>query len=130
MNKEQSIKYWGSKPTISVHEYWKEINDICKTFLEKTKKENPDLAKHDLVETARSTVAEVIDNHCWIERYAHNLDVIKNSGHPDYILSQKGENYVFDLVREKGMWELHRQTAYWAMWNDTLETMGEVSINS
>ena len=43
LNKEQSIKYWGSKPTVEVHEYWKEINDICKTFLEKTKKEHPDL---------------------------------------------------------------------------------------
>lgn len=116
--------------TITYQEYRKEINELAESVVS----EAIDLIRYDGDEPNESEVEdcvndtllfETIDGHQWVIYYAYNDDVLNHSDNEDYMSFNFGDDMLGSILSESGFDTLKMQMAFWAMYADVQELIGE-----
>ena len=126
---------------ITYREYREEIegiaaNLVCEaiqttheTFLQEAFEDHDSFeeAKRDQAEELiqDSLLHETIDGHQWIIYYSYNLDVIQYSDNEDYMVDYFGAECMADILKVKGLDDLHAAIAFWCMYADVQEELSK-----
>ena len=103
---------------ITASEYWEEIEGLAANIAAEAMQEaegDRDAAE-DIIDN--DLLHETINSHQWIIYYAYNLDVIKHSNNENYAIDTFGGEYLADILKNKGLNDLHTAIAFWAMYAD------------
>jgi hypothetical protein len=64
---------------------------------------------------------ETIDGHQWVIYCGYNLDVLKYSDNPDYMIDNLGGES--EILASQGLSGLHTALAFWAMYADVQDAL-------
>ena len=112
-------------PNITSSQYWNEVQSLAVTIAEEAMlhcENNRDEAE-ELIND--SLLHETIDGHQWIIYYAYNLDVYQYSENSDYYIDNFGGDDTAYVLKEKGLDGLHQVLAYWSLYADVQDKIGE-----
>ena len=110
---------------ITSSQYWNEIQSLAVSIAEDAMlscDNNRDEAE-ELIND--SLLFETIDGHEWVIYYAYNLDVYQYSNNPDYYIDNFGGDDAAYVLKEKGLDGLHNVLAFWSLYADVQDKIGE-----
>lgn len=110
---------------ITSTQYWNEVQSIAVSIAEDAMSHcdnNRDEAE-ELIND--SLLFETIDGHQWIIYNAYNLDVYQYSGNSDYYIDNFGGDDAAYVLKEKGPDGLHQVLAFWSLYADVQDKIGE-----
>ena len=110
---------------ITSSQYWNEIQSLAVSIAEDAMvscDNNRDEAE-ELIND--SLLHETIDEHQWIIYYAYNLNVYQHSDNSDYYIDNFGGDDAAYVLKEKGLDGLHQALAFWALYADVQDKIGE-----
>ena len=110
---------------ITSSQYWNEIQSLAVSIAEDAMAHcdnNRDEAE-ELIND--SLLHETIDGHQWIIYSAYNLDVYQYSGNSDYYIDNFGGDDAAFVLKERGLDGLHQALAFWSLYADVQEKIGE-----
>ena len=110
---------------ITSSQYWNEIQSLAVSIAEDAMAscDNNREEAEELIND--SLLFETIDGHQWVIYYAYNLDVYQHSNNPDYYIDNFGGDDAAYVLKEKGIDGLHQVLAFWALYADVQEKIGE-----
>ena len=110
---------------ITSSQYWNEVQDLAVSIAEDAMSQcdNNREEAEELIND--SLLHETIDGHNWIIYYAYNLDVYQYSENSDYYIDNFGGDDASYVLKEKGLDGLHQALAYWSLYADVQDKIGE-----
>ena len=110
---------------ITSSQYWNEIQSMAVSIAEDAML-HCDNNRDDAEELINdSLLHETIDGHNWVIYYAYNLDVYQYSDNSDYYIDNFGGDDAAFVLKERGLDGLHQALAFWALYADVQEKIGE-----
>ena len=110
---------------ITSSQYWNEIQSLAVSIAEDAMAQC-DNNREDAEELINdSLLHETIDGHQWIIYNAYNLDVYQYSANSDYYINNFGGDDAACVLKEKGLDGLHQALAFWSLYADVQEKIGE-----
>lgn len=110
---------------ITRFDYIDEIEAICKNIAEEMYDEQEWCSYDEYVDAANERVHEVVDGHQWVIYYAYNLQVLMHSDNDEAMIEELGEESAGHVLRENGLNGLHSALAFWAMYRDVMDDLGD-----
>lgn len=110
---------------ITSSQYWKEIQDLAVSIAEDAMSQCDDNREEAEELINDSLLHEAIDGHNWVIYYAYNLEVYQYSDNADYYIDNFGTDDAAHVLRNKGLTGLHQAIAFWALYADVQERIGE-----
>ena len=110
---------------ITSSQYWNEVQSLAVCIAEDAISycaNNRDEAE-ELIND--SLLHETIDGHQWIIYYAYHLDVYQYSRNSDYYIDNFGGDDAAFVLKEKGLDGLHQALAFWSLYADVQDKIGE-----
>ena len=109
---------------ITEKEYWTEIESIAKNLIEEALDQSD--SKEEAEELINdSLLHQTIDGHQWVIYYAYNDDVIAYSNNDDYFIDNFGQEEAGELLKNRGLLDLHTAIAFWALYADVQNELNE-----
>ena len=113
MSNITSSQYWNDVQSLAVS-----IAEDAMSYCDNNREEAEELINDSLLH-------ETIDGHQWIIYYAYNLDVYQYSDNSDYYIDNFGGDDATYVLKEKGLDGLHQALAFWALYADVQDKIGE-----
>ena len=113
MSNITSAQYWNEIQSLAVS-----IAEDAMSYCDNNREEAEELINDSLLH-------ETIDGHQWIIYYAYNLDVYQYSDNSDYYIDNFGGDDATYVLKEKGLDGLHQALAFWALYADVQDKIGE-----
>ena len=109
----------------SLSQYWNEVQDLAVSIAEDAMSQC-DNSREEAEELINdSLLFETVSAHQWIIYNAYNLDVLQYSGNSDRYIDEFGIDDVALVLKERGLDGLHQSLAFWALYADVQEKIGE-----
>lgn len=110
---------------ITSSQYWNEVQSTAVSIAEDAMShcDNNREEAEELIND--SLLYETIDGHQWIIYYAYNLDVYQYSDNSDYYIDNFGGDDAAYVLKEKGLDGLHQALAFWSLYADVQDKIGE-----
>lgn len=103
---------------ITATAYWNEIKSLAESIASEAMADNDkdrSAAEDDINDTR---LHETIDGHQWVIYNSYNVDVMRQSGNPDYYIDNFGADDAGNVLKERGIDGLHNVIAFWCMYAD------------
>ena len=113
MSNITSSQYWNDVQSLAVS-----IAEDAMSYCDNNRDEAEELINDSLLH-------ETIDGLQWIIYYAYNLDVYQYSDNSDYYIDNFGGDDATYVLKEKGLDGLHQALAFWALYADVQDKIGE-----
>ena len=115
---------------ITRSEYWTEVNALAVSIVEEAMRYNdndPEAAEAAINDRISGlALHETIDGHQWIIYCAYNLDVLQHSDNDEYFEFNIGG--ADEILRDGGIGQLHTVMAFYALYADVHEAIGELDF--
>ena len=110
---------------ITSSQYWNEIQSLAVSIAEDAMAycDNNREEAEELIND--SLLHEMIDGHHWVIYNAYNLDVYQYSANSEYYIDNFGGDDAAFVLKEKGLDGLHQALAFWALYADVQDKIGE-----
>ena len=112
-------------PNITSSQYWNEVQSLAVSIVEDAMLhcDNNREEAEELIND--SLLHKTIDRHQLVIYYAYNLDVYQYSGNSDYYIDNFGWDDAAYILKEKGLDGLHQALAFWSLYADVQDKIGE-----